>query len=76
MKAYKGSWGRAPLILNLGTGWMWVVYLSGLAALPPVPTEQKAGGGVHRDGLDGFGKDENLLPLHRDSTSPTLQSIA
>ena len=48
MKAYKGSRGTAPLILNLGTRWKWVINFTSHSLCPrektAVPFEQVAGG--------------------------------
>jgi hypothetical protein len=40
MKAYRGSRGIAPLILNIGTRWRWVVSIKPLSFPPPHPHPQ------------------------------------
>jgi hypothetical protein len=47
MKTYRGNRGRAPLILNLGTSWRWVVNITPQPLYPPerdpIPILQEAG---------------------------------
>jgi hypothetical protein len=40
MKAYRRSRGLAPLILNFGTGWRWVVKFTNQLLYPPPPVKE------------------------------------
>ena len=74
MKVYNGSWCITPLILNLGTGWMWVVNITRPPLYPqdgtPVPTVKGAGWAV---GTVSKGA-ENLVP-HWDSIFRPFSSL-
>ena len=66
IKAYRGSRGIAPLILNLGTRWRCVVNFTRRPLYTqqrtPAPTEQKAGSS-HIVGLDSSAEEQNLTSL-------------
>lgn len=59
LKVQKGNRGIAPLILNVGTTWMWVV---SIASLPLYPWERTAYPLYRRLG-DGCGGEKISLPL-------------
>ena len=65
MNAYRGSKGKAPLILNLSTRWKWVVrFTPGRftpGKEPRCPMNTKLGGSQSRSGR--FRKQVNLFPL-------------
>jgi hypothetical protein len=65
VKTYTGSWGTVPLILNIGTGWMWVFnfYLQHLYSggkNTQYPLNRRLGG--PRAGLDISEERKNLTP--------------
>jgi hypothetical protein len=66
MKAYRGSRSIAPLILNLGTRWWWVVSITPWTIYnregTPVPNGIRCWVGL-RAGLDVLGKRITVLPL-------------
>ena len=41
MHTYQRRRGKAPLILNLGITWSWVVKVHAQTSLPPVPIKHK-----------------------------------
>ena len=65
MKAYTGSRGTAPLILNLGTKWRCVVNIKFRRVIPGkeprYPMKRGLGGPQSWSGR--FGEEENLSPL-------------
>ena len=63
MKTYMGSTGTAPLILNLGSRWRWVVIFMLRLLYPRHPLNMKLGGTQDRSAR--FGK-EKSLPLCRE----------
>ena len=60
-----GSWIAVPRILNLGTGWAWLVSFSSRSLarweMSPVRPEYEAGGSQRQSGH--FGEGKNVLPL-------------
>jgi hypothetical protein len=78
IKAYSGSRGVAPLILNLGSRWRWVV---SFAIRPPLLPRNNHRYPLNRmrGGSGGFGEEKNLLSVtgfeHR-IVQPIAQSRA
>jgi hypothetical protein len=80
MKTYWGSGGIAPLILDLGTKWMWVVsftprplYRQGKS--PWYPLDKRMGGPQSRSGR-GSEKKNSQLPPGMEPRTPIVQPIA
>jgi hypothetical protein len=67
LKAYWGSGGIAPLILDLGTRWRWVVSFTTWPLYPQgkspwYPLDRRLGGPRNRSGRGGKAKKHLLLP--------------
>jgi hypothetical protein len=79
MKAAWGSGGIAPLILDLGTRWRWVVsftprLLYPQGKIPSYPLDRKLGGPQSRAGSGGEKKNSQHLPgLEPPITQPVVQ---
>jgi len=56
IKAYRVSRGTVPLILNLGTRWVWEVYFTPWPLYPMYPLNRRLGGPHSQSGL--FGRDK------------------
>jgi hypothetical protein len=62
MKAYWGSEGIAPHILDLGTRWRWVVSFMPWPLYPQYPLDRRLGGLQNHSGHDGEEKNYQPLP--------------
>ena len=68
MKAYRGSRGIAPLILNLSTRWRWVVNYTPLGKELRYPGDWVG----PRAGVDVYGEKSLVPPGIRTPDSPAL----
>jgi hypothetical protein len=59
MKAYWGSGGIAPRILDFGATWRWVVIFT---TRPLYPLDRRLGGLQSQSGRDGEEKNSQSLP--------------
>jgi hypothetical protein len=70
VKTYWESGGTAPRILNLGTGWRWVVSFAPRQIYPRHPLDRSLGGPQNRSGR---GREEKKSPRN---WIPVAQPIA
>jgi hypothetical protein len=78
MKVYWGSEGIGPRILNIGTGWRWVVSFTPRPLYPQekspwYPLDRRLGGTQNRTGCGGGEKNSQPLP---GLEPPVIQPVA
>jgi hypothetical protein len=73
MKAYEGSRGIAPRILDLGTRWKWVVSFTPIYFRGKNPLDRRLGGSHSRSGRGVEKKNSQPLP---GLEPPIIQPVA